>query len=767
MQEKVATFKKETGITNWRQFVREKAVWIVPALIAEAGSGAVTAAPGAAALAAGMSGERTLFIFIGGVIGAAVRGFPEALDGLAALAIVLAARLIPDLNKPKIRAAERFITAGLAVFLSRIASVTNAGQLLSTILASLVSALFALCVCLRYDSSRARSLNITEPRDCTLVAVELALWFFSAGGMDYSVLNVGRLIFAYIILVISAQRGAVWFAATAIPAVAGLYPTAGGGAAVMAFAAAASAVFAKYNKPIRAAAFVFFTAFTSLVTGIDESSWRIITESVIAAAAFTFIPIEKIGFSKTGTLFKTGISKTDELIDDGFSDSTVAAMIRERLNFAAEAMESVGTGISAAAETLDRKYTLNFDEVIDRAADKVCRTCPNSMVCWGRKYARFQKEFARLAGMLRSGTELTEFSMSPECSEDCVNRAGVVRAITAEYSRYISAAADERRIKELRKIYTDELESVRDILKGMGSFKSDVKTAGRCRAAKQRTEKLLRDNGARYPKAFVMLDANGKLKLEAYSATEPRVEREYLGVLLSRTLGRDMELPEVCGGNGRFRITASEHTALSVRIGAYQIPRGQNRVCGDCYDTFTDAGGIMYVILSDGMGTGSRARVDSAMACSILAKLIKGGIALPAALETVNTALMIKSSDESFATLDICRIDLNTGECVVYKAGAATTYIRSSDKLIRASLSSPPAGLGGRLTVPAQKFSVTTGDIIIMMTDGVIPDEQWLSRELSKTSDPDAISECIAKAARSGENSRDDDISVIALQVGR
>ncbi len=239
-----------------------------------------------------------------------------------------------------------------------------------------------------------------------------------------------------------------------------------------------------------------------------------------------------------------------------------------------------------------------------------------------------------------------------------------------------------------------------------------------------------------------------------------------MGTLLSGVIGRELELPEIGGSNERIRITASECTRLSAKVGAYQLSRGGNRVCGDCYDCFTGADGALYIILSDGMGTGSRARVDATMACSVMAKLLKSGITLNAALETVNTVLMVKSADESFATLDICKIDLNSGECAVYKAGAATTYIKSDDRLVRASLSSPPAGTGGKLTVPAQKFVVRRGDIIIMMSDGAAPDEQWLSRELSRPSEPSELSERIAKASRASENGRDDDISVISVLVG-
>ena len=744
--------KRETAFSHWGTFIKDGAVWGILALAMELGSSTFSAAPGAAALAAGISGIGAICAFVGGAIGALIHGFPNAMVGLAALGIVLIARVLPDMKKAKLRTAERCIAAGAAVFFSRVAETSDTAELLAVIVAALSSAIFALCFCLLSDCTRICGFDITQPGNCALCCVVTAMGFMALGALDYPMINIGRTVLGVVILTVTARRGLSWCALIGIPALLGMCAASldvGAGAAIIAFSATVSCAFSKFGKPARAVGFVFAVAISCVITGIDEGSWRIMLECAISAAVFSFAPIEKIGAN-----------------DGDFSDSTVALMLRERLNFAAEAISGIGSGISAAAETLDRKYNMNIDQVAERAADRVCRTCPNSMVCWGRKYELFRKEFGRLVMQLRTGFELTEFSMCAECSEECVNPGGVAKAVTAEYSRYLSAMQDERRVREMRRIYIDQLMGVRDILRDMGNIKPGIRTANRSRTAEYRTEKLLRENGVEFPQAFVMFDKRGKLRFEAYGSTEPRVDREYLGTVLEKVLGRTLELPEISGGAGRYRITASERTTFSAKVGAFQIPRGKNNVCGDCYDTFTDAHGDLYVILSDGMGSGSRARVDSAMACSVLAKLLKSGISLPVALETVNTVLMVKSADESFATLDICKIDLNSGECAVYKAGAATTYIKSADRLVRASLSSPPAGGGGRLTVPVQRFTVGAGDVILMMTDGVIPDEQWLSVELSKPSEPCELSERIARAARNSE-ARDDDISVIAVAVGK
>ena len=56
-----------------------------------------------------------------------------------------------------------------------------------------------------------------------------------------------------------------------------------------------------------------------------------------------------------------------------------------------------------------------------------------------------------------------------------------------------------------------------------------------------------------------------------------------------------------------------------------------------------------------------------------MSKLIKSGLGFDCALQIVNSALMVKSGDESLATLDIICIDLCTGIADLMNAGAPAT----------------------------------------------------------------------------------------------
>lgn len=743
--------RRETVFSRIWEFCRESAVWAVGGFALELASDGVSAAVGGAALAAGLSGKQRMFALGGSLFGALLHGIPMGLNRLAALGIVLAAQIIPEVRNLIGGAVIRFFAASLAVMFSRIADASEPSQLLTAIIAAFTAGAFAACLYMLLGTIELRGFDISEPRDCTLSAVVCGLVFMSLAGLDYPFINFGRLAAGMMVLMLTARRGLTSAAIAGIPAVFGMCaadPDTGRGAAAVVLAAVLSACFTKYGKLTRAIGFMFFGCIGVLLCGADGDTWQLFSEMVIAGIAFVLLPVERIGAAESE-----------------FSDSTVAMMLRERLCFAADAISGVSNGLNAAADTLERRYSTTLEQVGEDAAEKACRNCPNSMVCWGQKYELFKAEFNRLVKLVRAGNELSEQSLSPLAAEECIGKSAVIRSVNSAYSRYLSAAADDRRIRELRRIYTEQLASVHDILEDMGY--SAGKSGTKNRTAEKRAEKALSDCGLKEPTVFVSQDKRGRLQLEAYGNGELRTEREYLGELLINALGREMELPEVSGSGGRVRVTTIERTQFSAEIGVFQLSKGKNRICGDCYDSFTDPQGHLYIILSDGMGSGSRARIDSALACSMTAKLLKSGISLGAALETVNTSLMVKSSDESFATLDICRIDLNTGECTVFKAGAATTYIKCADRLIRASLSSPPAGTGGRLTIPAQRFTVGKGDMIIMTTDGASLDEEWLSHELSVRSDPQELSERIARTARSAENGRDDDISVIAVAVGR
>lgn len=738
-----------------RKEIISAALWALCGFAAEIGAG--EGAVGSSALAAGLR-DGSVWIYAGGAAGALVKGFGEGFSGLGGLIIAFAGRLIPRTKSVRVNSAVQGVIAAAAAFFPACAEYSTPSALLSGIIAAITAGVFAACVMLLYDRVRTVGFDLSENGCCALAALTAGIAFMTLGRLDYPPFNLGRSAAVYFIMVSSRRHGAAGGALSAAAALFGLCCSGCAGtyeSAAACMAALLSAGLCRYGKVTRALGVLFIGCALDLTAGADGDSVRLAAELAAAGTAYVL-------FSQKLAAAAAGVFSAEAP-----AGRTSAAVMRERLNFAAGALGSVNTCLEATADTLERRYCESLPDVADKAADKACKYCPNNMVCWGRKYELFHGEFDRLVRVLRCGGEITEHSLSPNAAAECINRKGVAAAVKKAYEQYLTASGERRRIRELRRVYSGQLAALGGVLSDMAEAAGRIRLAGR--AAEKRAEKALAECGLKAPQAFVTKTKSGRIRLEAYGAGEITTEREYLGELLIRALGRELELPEIASSGGRVRITAVQRTALSAEIGSFQLCRGNNRICGDCYDSFYDPTGALYVVLSDGMGSGSRARIDSALACSMISRLIKGGISLAAALEAVNTALMVKSSDESFATLDICRIDMNSGECVIYKAGAAASYIKSGGRVLKASLASPPAGTGGRLTVPAQKFRVAAGDKIIMLTDGAVLGEELLSSELMREDGrlPAALAEFLAGKARSNGTGKADDITVIVIAVGR
>lgn len=107
----------------------------------------------------------------------------------------------------------------------------------------------------------------------------------------------------------------------------------------------------------------------------------------------------------------------------------------------------------------------------------------------------------------------------------------------------------------------------------------------------------------------------------------------------------------------------------------------QEAISGDTAILFTDSAGNPYLVLSDGMGTGKNAAIESRMTTEMFRKFISGGVTGTAAIRMMNRLLLMKSPQETFATLDAAQFDLDFGALTMLKSGAAATLIRHDGKV--------------------------------------------------------------------------------------
>ena len=146
-------------------------------------------------------------------------------------------------------------------------------------------------------------------------------------------------------------------------------------------------------------------------------------------------------------------------------------------------------------------------------------------------------------------------------------------------------------------------------------------------------------------------------------------------------------------------------------------------VCGDTAEIFKTAHGKLVMLLSDGMGSGARAAIDSNLATKVVKKIMNSGFDYSVALRTMDGALRLQHDDERVTTLDLSIIDLYTGEGEFVKAGAPPTYIKREDKIYKIENNSLPAGIMDTIDFRSKKMVLRKDDVIVMISDGLLTQE--------------------------------------------
>src|SRR5690606_19607729 len=139
-----------------------------------------------------------------------------------------------------------------------------------------------------------------------------------------------------------------------------------------------------------------------------------------------------------------------------------------------------------------------------------------------------------------------------------------------------------------------------------------------------------------------------------------------------------------------------------------------------------------------------------------------------------NSVLRTKSTGEIFTTLDLGFIDLYTGKFQMIKTGAPATFIKKKDRVEVINSSSLPVGMLKEVDFNIYEEYIEDGDIIIMMSDGVLDScedvgnrEKWMKDFIMNLDsiNPQTIAKKILDKAKTNATSNRDDMTVLVTKV--
>ena len=226
-------------------------------------------------------------------------------------------------------------------------------------------------------------------------------------------------------------------------------------------------------------------------------------------------------------------------------------------------------------------------------------------------------------------------------------------------------------------------------------------------------------------KAVLTVDKDERV--EAYVSCVSERDTVITGRMIAGSVSRILSNKMVCVKRQDEPVGRKECAYTFVEEGKYMLTTGIVRMnrqgenqCGDNYSVIKVDSTKAALMLSDGMGTGECASVKSEQVVELLEELLESGFRRELAIWLLNSFISFLSDGTYSSTLDLTMVDLYDGTTDFIKLGASTTFIKRKDRVECIRSTSLPVGLLEQVEFDTCARRLYHGDIIVMMSDGVM-----------------------------------------------
>lgn len=519
-----------------------------------------------------------------------------------------------------------------------------------------------------------------------------------------------------------------------------------------------SGMFGPFGKICSGAVFVIVRLMFCFVSAGEYMELSPFYEAVIAFTVFLLIP-EK--FSKTFV----GAALYDERLADS---ATVKELVLSKMGYSAAALNDISEMTKKVLISVEHENTTGMSTILNSAAGKYCASCSKSSDCWKEHYPETVKEFSEM-GIAARKSRNTKFS--EEFKKRC-NRSGELDdEIKAEYKDAARKNSEERKLKDIRGVVAEQFDGLALLLRDIAGEVASIKNTDKKLSAA--VKGVFEERNIPVFAAVCYYSVDDCVNVEVSMAKERAKNIDIVSITeeLSDLCGCDFSIPAKRETENAVRMFFVEQPLIEAEFGETSINALGEKFCGDSSERFIDQSGHANMILSDGMGSGDYAALDSMMTAGLIAKLVKAGFRFGSAIKLVNSALLIKSENESLATVDAVSMNLYTGRADFYKSGAAPSFIIKKGRASKIEAVSMPIGIMGGAEYEQNSVILGAGDIVLLLSDGVTASgEDWIMSELRCLSEKSAkeISKGIAETAyKRRSDGHTDDITVMAMKLNK
>lgn len=441
-------------------------------------------------------------------------------------------------------------------------------------------------------------------------------------------------------------------------------------------------------------------------------------------------------------------------------------------------------GIEALYESFNMKDSgrdkaeKETEEMADKVACMACENCGLKENCWNGSFYNTYSTLLSLFSDCEKKGSVNRNDLPSVFRDYCVKQDEFTEAVNITYNSHREKLIWKMKLVESRQIASQQLKTISELMQNMAS---EVENRD---IFKGSLEKVLfyelRKKDDTVERVSVEEGENGEYEVSVYrnGCNGRQTCRDVTAETVSSILGRTMKRKEKeCSvdESGICRLVLCEKCGFRVSAAAAMAIKDDEVVSGDSYSFMELPRGGYMIALSDGMGSGKEAGEESRTVIELLEQFSELGFKRETALQMINSALVMGNDDESFATLDICCIDLYSGKAEFIKTGAAATFVIRDGKAKAIRSSSLPMGMLKYFDMDRSECRLKKNDIVLMLTDGAaeVMDREGMSDAVltalmkdNKMKDPKDIAAYVLDNLKERSGFRiQDDMTVVAARI--
>ncbi|WP_415344405.1 stage II sporulation protein E [Clostridium perfringens] len=450
--------------------------------------------------------------------------------------------------------------------------------------------------------------------------------------------------------------------------------------------------------------------------------------------------------------------------------------LTERLKDFTEVLSIMGKSLNNLVGNDKLAIKNKGNALVENLSDRTCSDCDMRYMCWKRELHQTYNAFSDLI----RNYENNSGAFPHELEKKCIKKYALVKNLEDIMNIYMVNETLKSRLGEGRKILSNHINNMSvTISEIVDEFGNELHL---CTDVEKSIKKSLLKYGINFGSLICYNDKNGriKIKMQMENCMGSQTCIKTVLPIISETIGKNMSIgSEGCNINSKnnmCEIVIEEAPKYHINSHVAVATKEGEKFTGDSYSYGRTKDGNYITVISDGMGSGPEAGLESKVSVEIIEKFMEVGFDEKIAIDAVNAIISIKfSEDEKFSTLDMNKIDLYTGNAKFMKVGAIESFIKRGNKVEVINSNTLPFGVLEEPDVDTVEKQVSNGDVIVSISDGILDvkndgsfDTTWLIEFLKNTKyrQPKDLSIAILEKAKelSGGKAKDD-MTVVVSKV--